>query len=560
MHKDNEVEMRLDVKVPMRDGVELSADIYLPAREGPFPVVLIRTPYSNNTEGLIEKARRLAGRGYACVAQDVRGRWDSDGGYYAFHQESKDGFDTQEWIGRQEWCDGNIGMSGASYVGSVQWLSAPLGSKYLKTIVPRVICTDYYRGLVHPGGAFQLNVMMLWGMHTNARTMQNVDYYNWTELFRSLPLTDLSGHTGRDMRFWQDWLLHSEDDEYWDEINTDRRFGEIEIPVFIMGGWYDLYAVDAFECFTGIKESGRGRAAENSKLIVGPWPHALDSSKKTGDIDFGDESFANLESLEQVWFDKWLKGIEPSVEDPPIKLFVMGANRWRGENEWPLERTEWRSWYLHSDGGANSVRGSGTMTEEPPGDESRDRFIYDPEFPVQTSGGNNCCSPDIVPWGPYDQRPVEARSDVLCYTSDELQHDVEVTGPISLRLFAATDGTDTDWTAKLVDVSPSGYAKNLCDGIIRARYREGFVRPKLLRPGTIYEYEIAVGVTSNLFQKGHRIRLEISSSNFPRFDRNLNTGGELYSETEMRVAEQSVFHSSEHPSRLILPVIPADRA
>ncbi|MDA1280787.1 MAG: CocE/NonD family hydrolase [Chloroflexi bacterium] len=550
-----EVTMRLDVRVPMRDGVDLSADIYLPQADGPFPVVLMRTPYSNNVDSVITKARRLANRGYACVVQDVRGRWDSGGEYYAFHQEIDDGFDTQEWVGQQDWCDGNIGMSGASYGGCVQWLSAPLRNKYLKAMVPRVMCTDYYRGLMHPGGAFQLNVMMTWGMRTNGRTGQSIDYHNWTEAFRSLPLTDLAGNTGRDLEFWKDWLAHPEDDEYWNRVNTERRFSEIEVPALIMGGWYDLYATDTFANFKGLRENGGSVAARGSKLIVGPWPHALATSTKTGDIDFGVASLLDLESIELNWFDRWLKRLDTGPEDAPIRLFVMGANRWREENEWPLARTDWQAWQLHSEGSANTARGDGTLSLDVPGVEASDSFIYDPEMPVQTIGGNNCCSPDIVPWGPYDQRPAEARHDVLCYTSEVLSEDLEVTGPVRLELFAATDGLDTDWTAKLVDVSPSGYAKNLCDGIIRARYRSGFDKAILLEPGNVYEYEISVGVTSNVFKKGHRIRLEVSSSNFPRFDRNLNTGGQLYTETDMRVARQTIYHSGDYPSQLILPVI-----
>ncbi|MDP6665945.1 MAG: CocE/NonD family hydrolase [Dehalococcoidia bacterium] len=558
MRENFDVEMRLDVKVPMRDGIELSADIYLPRTEGPFPVVLMRTPYSNNVDPVIEKAQGLANRGYVCMVQDVRGRWDSGGEYYAFHQEIDDGFDTQEWTGQQDWCDGNIGMAGASYGGCVQWLSAPLQNKYLKAMVPRVMCTDYYQGLMHPGGAFQLNVMMTWGMRTNGRTGQSIDYHNWTEAFRSLPLTDLAGNAGRDLKFWQDWLAHPDDDEYWNEVNTDRRFDEIEVPALIMGGWYDLYAADAFDNFKGIRERGGSEAARGSKLIVGPWPHALSASTKTGDIDFGVGSMVDLDSLELRWFDRWLKKVDTGPEDAPLRLFVMGINEWRDEQEWPLARTDWQSWQLHSDGGANSARGDGALSTAQPGDETADHFTYDPEFPVQTIGGNNCCSPEIVPWGPYDQRPAEVREDVLCYTTDVLSDDLEVTGPVVLKLFAATDAPDTDWTAKLVDVSPSGYAKNLCDGIIRARYRDGFTEARLPEAGNVYEYEIAVGVTSNVFRRGHRVRLEVSSSNFPRFDRNLNTGGDLYTETEMRVARQTVFHSTQYPSRLILPVIPRE--
>ena len=553
----SDVEMRLDVKVPMRDGINLSTDIYLPKSRGPHPTVLTRTPYSNNTDETVVKGQHLANDGYACVIQDIRGRWDSDGEYYPFHDDANDGFDTQEWVGTQEWCNGKIGMSGSSYGGIVQWQSAPLRSRFLACLAPRVICGDYYSQLVHPGGAFMLNVMATWGMRTNARTGQNIDHHNWSEIFRTLPVNKIDRAAGRNVRFWKDWLDHGSYDEYWSAINTEERFGEIDVPAFNFGGWYDLYSQSTFINFNGLRKQGRTPEARQSKLIVGPWPHGLSTSTKTGDVDFGAASMVDLESAERRWFDYWLKGIDNGVVDePPLRLFIMGINEWRDEHEWPLARTHWQTWYLHSGGGANSCMGDGELSPQEPHEEEPDRFVYDPRYPVQTLGGNNCCSPDLVPWGPYDQRPAEARSDVLCFTSTPLEEDMEVTGPITVVLYAATDGLDTDWTAKLVDVSPSGYAMNLCDGIIRARFREGFAQAKLLKPGEVYRYEIDVAVTGNVFKKGHSIRIDIASSNFPRFDRNLNTGNDPGSDTEIRPARQTVHHSRAYPSHVLLPVIP----
>lgn len=555
MQENFAVNMQLDVRVPMRDNVELSADIYLPTAGGPFPTVLMRTPYSNNMDAPIEKARRLANNGYVCVVQDCRGRWDSDGDYYPF-RESRDGYDTQEWVGRQSWSDGRIGMAGASYGGTVQWQSAPLRSEFLTCIAPRVICCDYYSGLLYPGGALQLNVAMTWGMRTNARTGQSIDFHNWTDSFRALPLEEMDELGGRTLPFWKDWIEHDTYDEYWEEMDDEKRWGEIAVPAFNMGGWYDLYAAQAFANFNGLRQHGRTPEARRSKLIVGPWPHGLSLSQKTGDIDFGAHSMVDLETLEMKWFDHWLKGVDNGiVDESPIRLFIMGINQWRDEQEWPLARTQWQKWHLHSSGNANSLLGDGALSPASPHGEAEDHFVYDPRYPVQTLGGNNCCSPHIVPWGPHDQRPAEMRSDVLCYTSEPLEEDLEVTGPIRLVLFAATDGPDTDWTAKLVDVSPSGYAMNLCDGILRARCRESFANPTLLEPNKIYEYEIEVGVTGNVFRQGHCIRVEISSSNFPRFDRNLNTGRKG-NDAEMRQAHQTIYHSGEYPSHLVLPVIP----
>lgn len=558
MNQSYRVDRRVDVRVPMRDGVELSADLFLPRDAGRCPTVLIRTPYSNNNEQLIEKGTRLAAAGYACAIQDVRGRWDSSGDYYPFLNEAEDGFDTQEWIGRQDFSDGTIGTAGGSYLGTTQWRSAPLGSSYLKCMAPRVICTDYHSGLLYPGGALQLNVAMTWGMRTHAHTGQDIEFHQWSEAFRHLPLHDVDSSAGRNLPFWQDWIAHPSYDDYWEAMDDTRLFEQITVPAFNMGGWYDLYANQTFSNFNGLRLGGGSNEARQSKLIVGPWPHALSTSTQTGDVDFGEASLVDLEAEEMRWFERWLRGVDNGIEhEAPLRLFLMGANRWRDADEWPLADTDWQTWHLHSGGKANSVLGDGVLSPEVPGDENPDEFIYDPSHPVQTAGGNNCCSPHIVPWGPYDQRSVEMRGDVLVYTSPPMAQDTEVTGPIEVVLFAATDGPDTDFTAKLVDVWPSGYAMNLCDGIRRGRFLESRRASKLLQAGTVYEWRIEVGVTGNVFQKGHRIRLEISSSNFPRFDRNPNTWTEYGKSAEMRRAAQTVHHSRAYPSHVRLPVISA---
>ena len=552
------VDRHVDTKVPMRDGVQLSADLFLPRGAGPRPTVLMRTPYSNSLEATIEKGQRLADGGYNCVIMDCRGRWDSEGEYVPFLNEGVDGFDTQEWIGQQPWSDGTIGTAGASYLGTTQWRPAPLGSSYLKCIVPRVICTDYYSGLLYPGGALQLNVAMTWGMRTHGRTGQDIEFHNWTQAFRHLPIRDIDQSGGRDLPFWRDWIDHPSYDDYWSPMDDEQRWDQIKVPALNMGGWFDLYANQTFTNFNGLRLHGGSELAWQSQLIIGPWPHALSMSTRTGDIDFGQQSLYDLEALELRWFDRWLRGIDNGIErESPLRLFIMGANRWQDEDEWPLARTDWQRWFLHSEGQANSVIGDGRLSLESPAAEAADQFVYDPDYPVQTLGGNNCCSPHVVPWGPHDQRPAEMRGDVLCYTSDPLAGDLQVIGPIEVVLFAATDGLDTDWTAKLVDVFPNGYAMNLCDGIVRARYRESRETPSLLEAGTIYEYRIEVGVTGNVFQVGHRLRLEISSSNFPRFDRNPNTGNTYGVDAQLRVAHQTVHHSADHPSHVRIPVIPA---
>ncbi len=550
------VDMRFGAQVPMRDGVCLSTDLYLPRADGPFPTILIRTPYSNQTEPSVARARALANNGYAVALQDTRGRWDSGGDYYPLKYEGADGYDTQEWIGTQVWSNGKIGTSGASYLGHVQWQSAPYGSTNLTAMAPRVMGGNFYK-LLRPGGALQLNLCATWGAGISEHTNQIIEFHHWSELFYTLPLTALDQATGRALSFWQDMLLHPDYDEYWSPMNIEERWGEIGVPALNMGGWYDIFVEGTLACFNGLRAHGRTPAARQSQLIIGPWAHSLSTSPKVGDIDFGFHSMYDLDLLELRWWEQWLRGNETGIlNEGPLRLFIMGSNKWREEKEWPLARTDWQPWYLHSNGGANTLRGDGGLTPTAPGSEPTDHFVYDPNYPVQTNGGNTCCAPHITPWGPYDQRGVEMRSDVLCYTSEPLTADLEITGPITLVLYAATDGPDTDWTAKLVDVAPSGYAKNLCDGIIRARYRTSMSDPSLLTANQIYRYEINVGVTGNVFRKGHRIRLEVSSSNFPRFDRNLNSGQPEGTSREIRVARQTLYHDKEHASHLILPVIP----
>ena len=553
------VEARFNVKVPMRDGVRLSADIYLPKKgSGSYPVILTRSPYNNMNPLSLASMPRYVQAGYVHVIQDVRGRFDSEGEFYPWINEFNDGFDTVEWVGRQPWCDGNVGMSGPSYVGNVQWQAAAMGSKYLKTIVPRVIGHDLHEAPHYQGGAFQLGWTATWSLRMDGRTAQSIDIYNWGQLFPVLPVRDLPEQAGKDMPYYRDWVDHPDFDDYWRELAIKERYGDIDIPILQIGGWYDFFTLGTFENFVGMRRRGGSPLArENQRALVGPWVHRAGGLTHAGDVDFGVDSTVDLEEMEIRWFDRWLKGEPNGADDEaPLRLFVMGINRWRDEREWPLARTELTPYYLHGDGSANSLNGDGVLSPEPPGREQPDDYRYDPMFPAPTRGGCNCCDPEIVDWGAFDQRSVEFRSDVLVYTSAPLEEELEVTGPVVVKLYASTDARDTDFTAKLVDVHPDGYAINLCDGIIRGRYRESLAEQKLLEPGTVYEFTIDLWPTSNVFLRGHRIRLDISSSNFPRFDRNPNTGNTFGVDAEMRVANQRVFHDDARPSHVVLPVIP----
>jgi putative CocE/NonD family hydrolase len=555
-YRPDGIEIKIDVKTPMRDDVRLSVDLYKPLGKGPFPVILDRTPYGK--QGSIEIAIFFAQNGYVFAAQDVRGRFDSEGHFTPLRNEARDGYDTLEWIGAQPWCDGNVGMWGGSYEGMVQWAAATQGSTYLKTIVPYVSAPNIYKDGMFIGGAYSLSLALMWRCFTTGRTNQSHATIRWSELFRKLPLKDVDRYIGRAATFFKDWVSHPSYDQYWKDIAFDEMFSKITIPVFQFSGWYDVFATGIMPTFRGLKEKGGSEnARQHQKVIMGPWIHHTIKYTHAGDVDFGSKSILDLRLIQLQWYDYWLKDKDNGIaDDAPIKLFVMGINKWRDEYEWPLARTEFKPYYLHSGGSANSLHGDGMLSTDLPEEDVTDHFDYDPEFSVPTAGGGNCCWPEIVAWGAYDQREVEQRKDVLCYTTEPLAGDLDVTGPIKLKLYAASDAPDTDFTTKLVDVAPSGYAMNVADGIIRARYRDSLETPTLLEPGKVYEYEISLSDTSNVFLKGHRIRLEISSSNFPRFDRNPNTGHEFGADDEIRSANQQVYHGKTYPSQIILPVIP----
>jgi hypothetical protein len=549
--------MLFDVPVPMRDGVNLSADIYLPEAPGPFPTVLTRTPYDNSTQDHVDFGIFYAQRGYAYVVQDCRGRYDSEGVFYAYHDDANDGFDTQEWVGGQPWCNGKIGTAGSSYGGHTQWMPAPLASKYLKAMVPRVTASDIWKEDAYTGGVFRLALGLFWGLRNCARTRQNADVHDWDQVFWSLPLIEADRQAGRDVKFYQDWVKHPSYDDYWRQVTNLDKYAEIEVPVFQMGGWFDAYAGGALVNFNGMVQQGRTpEARRGQKIIIGPWHHNLSASTKTEPLGFGPQSMIDLLALELRWFDHWLKGIDNGIaNEPPIQIFVMGENVWRDEHEWPLARTQFTTYYLHSEGGADRMESDGSLTTEPPIEEPPDNYVYDPENPVPTWGGT-FHDPAVVKVGPWDQRPIEAREDVLMYTGRVLESDMEVTGPVVAKLYASSSAQDTDFIVRLVDVYPDGRAMYVCEGVIRARYRDSHQRPTLMEPGKVYEFTIELEVVSNAFKKGHRIRLDVTSSNFPRNDRNPNTGHEFGMDAEMRIASQSILHTRQYPSHVVLPIIP----
>ncbi|MBN2593536.1 MAG: CocE/NonD family hydrolase [Sedimentisphaerales bacterium] len=556
--KTFEVDVRTEVKIPMRDGVELSANIFLPKAEGKYPVILIRSPYGKGNEkhgdGLF-----YAGRGYVVVSQDCRGKGSSQGQWEPFANERNDGVDTQKWLLEQPWCSGSIGTAGGSYVGFTQWISAPNAGDHLKAMFPVVPLVDTYGDGVYIDGALNFALMMGWGSMVALKPGELVAMFTWKEqdwnkAFRTLPLNEWDSVLGRKIQYLRDWVAHPHFDEYWAARGIRGQWQDITVPSCSVGGWYDIFSRSVIEHVNAVRAESRSQdARKHQHLIMGPWAHGISQDGKVGDLNFGKESVINLRELQTKWFDYWLRGEKTGADTwPAFRIFVMGRNQWRDESQWPLERTKYTPYYFHSEGAANTVEGDGKLTTEKPSAEPSDEFVYDPNDPIPTAGGCNLVG---CPAGPRDQSEVEKRNDVLVFTSEVLKNELEVTGPIKVVLYAASTAKDTDFTAKLLDVHPDGSPFNLCDGVVRAGYRDSKSEPSLIEPGKVYRYEIDLWVTSNAFLAGHKIRVEISSSNFPRFDRNLNTGEPFGTGTKFIRATQTIYHDKERPSHILLPVI-----
>lgn len=536
-----------NVRIPMRDGVQLSANIFRPVADTKVPAILVRTPYGKGSD-ISDHYRTFVEHGYAVVVQDVRGRHESEGTFKPLEQEPADGDDTLTWIGSQPWCNGKIGMMGGSYLGIVQWKVAVLNNKYLKAIFPVVSGYDDYRDRFYStGGAIKLGNRLGW-MSENLRVADYRPEFSKFVLHLPIRTSDVAA-TGQVSDMYQQALRHPAYDSYWRSISTREQISKIKVPVFSVGGWYDNFVQSDLEAYAALsKSSGVHRT------LIGPWPHSM-SIRFTG-VDFGKSSDAPIRTLQLQWFDQWLKGKDtPLLSKPPVRIFTMGTNEWHEERAWPPEGVRSTAMYFDSRGHANTLEGDGLLNVLMPRRISADTFTYDPRDPVPTRGGAVCCNPKMFPWGPMDQRPVERRKDVLVYTSKPLHRELEVTGPVQVVLFASTTAKDTDFTAKLVDVFPDGLSRNLTDGILRVRYRKSLEREELATPGEVMRLVIDAGVTSNVFLKGHRIRVEVSSSNFPRFDRNPNTGAAIGTDVRLIPATQTVYHGKDRASYLLLPVV-----
>ena len=559
-----------NVAVPLRDGVTTYGDLYRPLDIGPVPAVISRTAYNKEAIGQGDGVSPLksAERGYAVLVVDTRGRASSEGEFRPFETEGPDGYDTVEWAAAQPWCDGNVALSGGSYVGATALLAARERPPSLRCVIATSTADDYHDGWIFSGGAFQLGFAATWSMTLASTSMVlrrdyagRISPEQREEFGRTLaggldplwtrPLSALPSVSAKNIApWWATWLQHERRDDYWAGLSLKDHYGEFDVPILHVGGWFDVFGPGTVRNYAGITAAGRA----DQQLIVGPWAHT-ESGATLGEMAFGPRgarAAANIVGESNRFLDKHLRpGGRPAASDPsPVRYFLMGANEWRLTSSWPPPDARPFRLYLQSGGKANTLHGDGALTETAPAHGSTpDRYVYDPDHPVETHGGP-IVHMTIGAAGPFDQRRTEEREDVLCYSTAPVTAPLTIAGRIRVSLWAVSDCPDTDWTAKLVDVLPDGRAVSICDGIIRARFRHSLQDPQFLEPGEPEEYEIDLGHMAHQFPAGHRVRIEISSSNFPRFDRNPNSGEPLATASTTRIATQHVLHDESHRSFL----------
>jgi predicted acyl esterase len=542
--------MTQEVMIPMRDGIRLQSFVFLPDGDGPFPSLMVRCMYG--TDAVTDRCQAFVEEGYAVVAQNVRGRHKSEGGPTGRHDFPQDGYDTIEWIITQAWCNGRVGTFGGSALARVQAATAFLAHPAHRAMCPQVLP---YGMMSRLGGSFFLHQIPMWYFYAQSGPeLQPYDQIDWLPHLGRLPATSILDELGGPLELFHD-VLTSPHENYFN-LAEPEQFQKLNTPNLIVTGWYDHCGTGPIDFFTDTMEHGTDEQKRDTHLVIGPWDHSCDPDV-IPDYDFGPAAKRDHHSPELAFFARHLKEDAAAEQPAPVRIFVMGKNEWRDEASWPLERAVDTKFYLHSGGDVHGGWVRGSLTSAEPDDESPDRFEYDPSNPVPTWGGANSGPARVLPGrrGPRDQQITLYRDDVLVYESETLDSPLEVTGPLKLVLFAASSAIDTDFTAKLMDVAPDGNARLLSDGVVRARYRNGMDNHQFLTPEGPVRFEIDLWSTSNEFQVEHRIALAISSSNFPRLSRNLNTGGDNERDADYVTAYQTVFHDRARPSHLVLPVV-----
>ncbi len=569
-----EVVEKLNQQAPMRDGVNLMIDIFRPQADGQHAAILMQTPY--NKSGGAVRARNFASRGYVVVNVDSRGRFESGGDWDPFSAKHKtDGYDMVQWIAEQPWCDGNVGMYGLSYMGWMQWWTATQSPPALKAIVPEVAPPDQLDNCPYQNGIL-VCWMIDWAGSMSDRLPHSAGpggyggfAVNREQAYSNLPYIDFDKTRNyKPTSWWRKWInQNTADGEYWKAISyqTPDDYAKVKVPSLAISGWFDANFPGTPMNYLSMKQHGGTPEARRPRMVVGPWEHIINRHREAAGIDFGPEAIIDWDGYVLRWFDYHLKGIDNGVlNDPPIHIFVMGRNQWRTAEDWPLPETNFTKFFLHSQGKANSSAGDGSLDSQPPQVEPPDKYTYDPNDPTPSAAFANGHID-----GPRDISQSASRPDVLVYDTAELTEGVEIIGPISAQLFAATSGHDTDWMIRLSDVQPDGRALFLGEGVMRARHREpqkhgafNAHRLSTIEPDQAYEYSIDFWrPTGNVFLKGHRIRIEISSSYFPYYLRNPNSDNDnIGLVTEFQTANQTIFHDAERPSHVVLPLIPVSRA
>lgn len=544
--------------VPMRDGARLATDIYLPPQGipgAPYPAILHRTAYGKQEGSAVPVARQLADDGYAVIVQDVRGRHDSGGTWVPNRHEGVDGFDTVEWIAAQPWSNGRVGTIGGSYSGYCQWALARERPPHLRAMMSTAAAGRWMQEAPWDNGCLAL-VMIAWANLVDGRVMQSPELIDWPAVYRHLPLRSMDDRLGRKLALWQEWLDHPTLDEYWLSMRLDRDFARIDVPVLHVTGLYDADQPGALYFYAGMVGASPRRGQQF--LLLGPWDHegTWDPVQTFGGVDFGSEATVDMAAVRRNWFGHWLKGDDEPAPEPRVRIFVTGINQWRGVTRWPPPGAAAEILYLHSRGHANGLTGDGALSgRRPEGAEPADAYTYDPRDPVPSVVDERFYSAEQAAT-PLDRRFQQRRQDVLVYNTAPYSAAQTLAGQPRMQLWGRTDAADTDWFAALHDVAPDGVPMLLCSGRMRARYRQSLERPGRVQPGAPQEYAFELSAVSHAVLAGHRLRLTITSSDFPSWDRNPNTGQEIGSDADLRTARNEVLHGPGFASKLTLPLAP----